>query len=47
MNTGSKVLLAGSSWEPDETHIKQYLDHAGEGIVLIIAPHVISESHIN
>ncbi|MBR3725619.1 MAG: 3-deoxy-D-manno-octulosonic acid transferase [Bacteroidales bacterium] len=47
MNTGGKVLLAGSSWEPDEAHIKHYLDHAGEGIVLIIAPHVISESHIN
>lgn len=42
----NKVLLAGSSWEPDEALIKQYLDHKGEKLTLILAPHVISESHI-
>lgn len=44
---GNKVLLAGSSWEPDETNIKKFYDHYGEGLTLILAPHVISESHIN
>lgn len=44
---GNKVLLAGSSWEPDEINIKKYLDHYGERITLILAPHVTSESHIN
>lgn len=44
---GRKVLLAGSSWEPDEAHIKHYLDHAGDQLALILAPHVISESHLS
>ncbi len=43
----TKVLLAGSSWEPDEANIKRYADHAGERLTLIIAPHVISDSHLN
>lgn len=41
-----KVLLAGSSWEPDEELIKQYFDHRGGNLTLVLAPHVISESHI-
>lgn len=44
---GRKVLLAGSSWEPDEAHLRRYLDHAGERLALILAPHVISESHLS
>lgn len=43
----NKVLLAGSSWEPDEALIKQYLDHKGETLTLILAPHVISPSHLS
>lgn len=43
---GNKVLLAGSSWEPDEALIKQYLDHKGETLTLVLAPHVISPSHL-
>lgn len=43
---GRRVLLAGSSWEPDESNLKRYLDHAGSGLTLILAPHVISESHL-
>lgn len=42
----NKVLLAGSSWEPDEKLIKQYLTHYGDGLTLILAPHVIAESHL-
>ncbi len=45
-HSGNKVLLAGSSWEPDEVNLKQYIDHHGEGLTLIVAPHVTSESHI-
>ena len=47
LHKGNKVLLAGSSWEPDERNLKQYLDHAGNGITLVLAPHVISESHLS
>ncbi len=43
----NKVLLAGSSWEPDEANIKKYLDHHGKGLTLVLAPHVTSESHIS
>lgn len=46
-NAGHKVLLAGSSWEPDEVNLKKYLDHKGSNLTLILAPHVIAESHIN
>ena len=42
----NKVLLAGSSWDPDEALIKQYLDHKGEKLTLVLAPHVISPSHL-
>ena len=41
------VLLAGRSWEPDEEHLRRYLNHRGERLLLIIAPHVISQSHID
>lgn len=40
------VIVAGSTWEPDEAHLKQYLDHCRGDIALVLAPHVISESHI-
>ncbi|MBQ5976387.1 MAG: 3-deoxy-D-manno-octulosonic acid transferase [Bacteroidales bacterium] len=45
-HSGNKVLLAGSSWEPDEDNLKHYFDHAGEKLTLVIAPHVISDSHL-
>ena len=41
------VLMAGSSWEPDETHLLHYLQHRGERLSLIIAPHVISDHHLD
>lgn len=43
---GRKVLMAGSSWEPDERHIKHFVDHYGKEFCLILAPHVISETHL-
>ena len=43
----SPVLMAGSSWEPDEANIKYFLDNYTKALKLIIAPHVISDSHLN
>ena len=39
------VLLAGSSWEPDEELLRRYLQHRGGHLMLIMAPHVIDKSH--
>ena len=44
--TKAKVLIAGSSWEPDEEYLKEYLQHRGSDFKMILAPHVISESHL-
>lgn len=41
-----KVLMAGSSWEPDEANIKHFLDHYDKPIKVILAPHMIGEEHI-
>ena len=46
LHEGNKVLLAGSSWEPDEDNLKHYMNHYGEGLTLILAPHVISDTHL-
>ena len=39
-------VVAGSSWEPDEEMLKRYMDESGRELRLVLAPHVISESHI-
>ena len=44
---GKPVLLAGSTWEPDEELLRRYLQHKGGHLVLIIAPHVIGKSHLD
>lgn len=41
----STVFVAGSSWAPDEDLIIPYFN-SHPGLKLIIAPHVISESHL-
>ena len=41
------VLCAGSSWPPDEDIISSYLKAAPDDMKLIMAPHDISEKHIN
>ena len=43
----SKVLLAGSSWEPDEKILSNYLDHESRDFKLIIAPHEVTKDHID
>lgn len=47
-NNGStcECLIGGSTWEPDEANLYRYLCHRGDRIKYILAPHVISESHI-
>lgn len=42
---GSKVLVAGSSWEPDEDIIIPYFN-AHKELKLVLAPHVVSDAHI-
>jgi 3-deoxy-D-manno-octulosonic-acid transferase len=44
---GSKVLLAGSTWAPDEDIILDYMKEFSDNMKLIIAPHEVTKSHIN
>lgn len=44
---GTKVLIAGSSWEPDERNIKTFLDKYDKPLCLILAPHMIDEGHLH
>lgn len=45
---GSTVIVCGSTWEPDETNLIQYLqNNAEKNLKLIIAPHEIHKPHIN
>lgn len=43
--TCTKVLVAGSSWQPDEDLFIDYFNRHPE-MKLIIAPHVVSEDHL-
>ncbi len=42
-----KVLMAGSSWEPDEANIKHFIESYPTPLCLILAPHVISTQHLD
>lgn len=42
---GRRVMVAGSSWQPDEDIFLNYFNEHPE-MKLVIAPHVISESHL-
>lgn len=44
--TPCHVLIAGSSWEPDETNIKQFLEAYSNPLKVILAPHMIGEDHL-
>lgn len=44
-SAGGKILVAGSSWEPDEDIIIPYFNEHRE-MRLILAPHVVSDAHI-
>ncbi|MBO7489378.1 MAG: 3-deoxy-D-manno-octulosonic acid transferase [Bacteroidales bacterium] len=41
------VLMAGSSWEPDEENIKHFIDTYQGSVKLILAPHLIGENHLS
>jgi 3-deoxy-D-manno-octulosonic-acid transferase len=43
----SKVILAGSTWPPDEKLLVNIQNKIGDDWKLIIAPHEIGKSHIN
>ncbi|MBQ6956292.1 MAG: 3-deoxy-D-manno-octulosonic acid transferase [Bacteroidales bacterium] len=42
-----KVLVAGSTWEPDERNIKAFLDRYDKPLRVILAPHMIGEEHLH
>lgn len=44
---GRKCIVAGSTWPPDEKLLIPYLDKLSEDYCMIIAPHDISEKHLN
>ena len=44
--SGTKVIIAGSSWPPDEELISKYIETSSLPLRVILAPHVISEEHI-
>jgi len=41
------VLVAGSTWPPDEEMLTQYINQAPENVRMIIAPHEVHEAHIS
>ena len=43
---GRECIIAGSSWPPDEKLLIPYLEQLPENYCMIIAPHDISEKHI-
>lgn len=43
----NKVIIAGSSWEPEEKLLIPFVNKKTEGIKIIIAPHDISSPHIH
>ena len=45
-NATLPVIMAGSSWEPDEENLKYFIDHHPHSVKLILAPHMIGETHL-
>jgi 3-deoxy-D-manno-octulosonic-acid transferase len=45
--TGSKTLIAGSSWPEDEQFLKKALDALPASWKLVLVPHEVDESNIN
>lgn len=44
---GKKVVIAGSSWQPDEKILHQFFNTTRHDVKLILAPHEIDDRHIN
>lgn len=45
--SGCPIVVAGSSWEPDEGHLQHYMAEHPATVRYILAPHVISDSHLS
>lgn len=43
---GHKVLVAGSTWEPDEEMLTRYINANKDICRMVIAPHVVSPQHV-
>ena len=43
----NNVIIAGSSWQPDEELLSKYINSTSLNVKLIIAPHEIKEHNIN
>ncbi|MGQ1891809.1 3-deoxy-D-manno-octulosonic acid transferase [Thermophagus sp. OGC60D27] len=43
----SLVIVAGSTWPPDEDLLIKYINEAPSSVKMIIAPHEVHQSHIN
>lgn len=44
---GSQIMLAGSTWKPDETLLAEFLKHETRDFKLIIAPHEVNTAHLD
>lgn len=44
--SGKPVIICGSSWEPEETIVAEYIKNKSKDIKFIIAPHEVHESKI-
>ena len=44
---GRKCIIAGSTWPPDEKLLSEFLPNMPENYCLILAPHDISENHVD
>ena len=43
---GQRVLVAGSTWPPDEAILAKWLEQAPEDVKIIVAPHEVHEAHV-
>ena len=43
----SLLMVAGSSWPPDEDILKYILEKSAKPFKLIVAPHVVNDSHVS
>lgn len=43
----SKILMAGSTWPPDEEILKEYFEQQPNNLKLVVVPHKTDEAHIS
>jgi 3-deoxy-D-manno-octulosonic-acid transferase len=44
---GQAIIVAGSTWPPDEKLLAEWINHATADVKMIVAPHEIHEENIN